>query len=88
MSTDIPFILDALQTASAVQVQVDFLHVMVIVAFNHSVSYCIYAESFGAIKFPKLGQSLNLRMRFLIHILMDSFVLFLNLSEFFVGHRV
>ena len=55
MSTDIPFILDALQTASAVQVQVDFLHVMVIVAFNHSVSYCIYAGSFGAIKFSKLG---------------------------------
>lgn len=26
MSTDIPFILDALQTSTTVQVQVDFLH--------------------------------------------------------------
>ena len=30
MSTDIPFILDALQTASTVQMQVDFLHYLVL----------------------------------------------------------
>ena len=30
MSTDIPFILDALQTSSTVQVQVDFLNYLVL----------------------------------------------------------
>jgi hypothetical protein len=33
MSTDIPFILDALQTSSTVEVQVDFLHYLILFLF-------------------------------------------------------